>query len=131
MGVARRPQNMNGARVFVTVVCALVVVDSAAADLDLNVFYLEEENYSAVRLTCTEGGFTVTNVEFLKDGDLITSTSDLVTVTNMGVGEISFTFTQQLEGMFSCRRGGGGDESEKIGLAGIRLLKLLFLLQML
>ena len=108
----------------VSVICALVVVDSAAADLDLNVFYLEEENYSAVRLTCTGGGLTVTNAEFLKDGDLITSTSNLVTVTNIGSGEISFTFTQQQEGMFSCRSGGGagGDESEKIGLAGTYVL---------
>ena len=108
----------------VSVICALVAVDSAAAVVRLNVFYpeREEENYSAVRLTCTEGGLTVTNVEFLKDGDLITSTSNLVTVTNIGSGEISFTFTQQQEGMFSCRRGGGGDESEKIGLAGTYVL---------
>ena len=121
----------EGAGVLVQVVCALVAVDLAAAVIKLNVFYpeREEENYSAVRLTCTEGGLTVTNAEFLKDGDLITSTSNLVTVTNIGSGEISFTFTQQQEGTFSCRRGSGGDESEKIGLAGIKLLKLLFLLQ--
>ena len=124
----------EGTRFFVQVICALVAVDLAAAFIRLNVDYpeREEENYSVVRLTCTEGGLTVTNAEFLKDGDLITSTSNLVTVTNIGSGEISFTFTQQQEGMFSCRRGSGGDESEKtVGLAGIRLLKLLFLLQML
>ena len=114
----------------VAVVCALVAVDLTDAIIKLNVIY-PEENYSVVRLTCTEGGFTVTNAEFLKDGVALTSTSNLVIVTNIDSGEISFTFTQQQEGMFSCRSGGGGDESVKIGLAGIKLLKLLILIAIL
>ena len=117
--------------IVVLVICALVAVDLVPADLDLNVFYPVEENYSVVRLTCTEVGLDVADAEFLKDGVALPSSNNLVTVTNIGSGEISFHITQQQEGMFSCRSGGGGDESEKIGLAGIKLLKLLFLLQML
>lgn len=108
----------------ILVICAQIVavhLASAAVQLFLGVEYPEEGrgNYSVVKLTCRDVLFLEENAEFLKDGVVLTSgpASHQVTITNTGNGEISFIFTQQQEGNFSCRR--GGDVSEEIGLAGI------------
>lgn len=107
-------------RELLRVLVALIMVSFfARAQVELRVSYPEPANYSVVMLACTdEFGVRQNDVEFLKNGLVLNSGSskDQVTVTNTSCGEITFTFSQAQEGLFSCRS--GSIMSSEIGLAG-------------
>jgi hypothetical protein len=68
------------------------------------------DNYSVVALRCAKNNAFLDPLDsaqlpatFLRDGQMITSDSTLVTVTGTGADTLSFQFTQEQEGMFRCR----------------------------
>ena len=77
-----------------------------------------------MKLTCLRENLPQSDAEFFKDGTPLTSGSEShqVTITSTGSGEITFSFTQEQEGYFSCRS--RGRFSDEIGLAGIPYNKL-------
>ena len=114
---------MEGCRVLlVQVICALVVVDLATAELELDVEYPDMSNRGRVTLTCRDGLRVLPGAVFQKSGSALTpgTDSDQVTsITDEGVGVVTITFTQAQEGFFRCV-GPPGDSrmSPEIGLAG-------------
>ena len=111
---------------FLGVFCALFTSYLSEEDTaKLSVQYpAVSGNYSVVTLTCRDAfGNKLSGAEFLKNGTLLTSgpESHQVTIINdTGDGEISFSFTQEQEGVFSC--GKGENVSAGIGLAGKNLV---------
>ena len=106
---------------FLGVFCALPAPYlSEENTAKLSVQYPVSGNYSIVRATCRDvSGDKLSSAEFLKNGTVLTSgpESHQVTIINdTGDGEISFSFTQEQEGVFSC--GKGKNRSAGIGLAG-------------
>ena len=108
---------MEGCRVLlVQVICALVVVDLATAELELDVAYPDMSNRGRVTLTCRDGLRGLAGAVFQKDGVPLTqgTASDQVTsLINVGDGVVTITFTPDQEGVFRCVR-----TSPEIGLAG-------------
>lgn len=111
----------------------LAMASFSGAQVELHVSYPEPVNYSVVMLACTdEFGVRQDDVEFLKNGHVLNSGSskDQVTVTNTSYGEITFTFSQAQEGLFSCRS--GSRMSSEIGLAGTYIIthsyKIIFII---
>ena len=109
---------MDVACVLVQVFCALGMVDVALAQLALSVDYPDPQNPNLVMLTCREPVFAVMGAEFQKDGAPLTSgpSSHQVNITNLGIGRVTFTFTQAQEGAFRCIF--EGHTSSEIELAG-------------
>ena len=106
---------------FLRVFCALLApYPSEGNTVQLGVQYPVSGNYSVVRATCRDvSGDKLSSAEFLKNGTVLTSGPERhqVTISNdTGDGEISFSFTQEQEGVFSCRK--GENVSAGIGLAG-------------
>ena len=86
----------------------------------LDVQYPDNNNYSLVKLTCLRGTLPQTDAEFFKDGTILTSGSESHQATILNStdsGEITFLFTQDQEGYFSCHS--RNHSSDEIGLAGI------------
>ena len=113
----------------ITVYLAAVCVLQVALAVELRVEYplvdavSADGNYSVVTLSCLRNTlgeplqrdqFPAT---FLRNGSVITPNSSLVTVTSGGSENISFVFTQEQEGEFSCRTA-LGEVSNTVGLAG-------------
>ena len=107
---------------LVRVICALVVVDLATAQLELHVEYPDISNRGRVMLTCRDGLRNLTGAVFQKNGSALTqgTASDQVTsLTNEGDGVVTITFTQPQEGFFRCVAPPGDSRvSPEIGLAG-------------
>lgn len=101
---------------------AMCVVSFTAA-LNLIVTYPEPKNFSVVKLTCQDdSGIPLNNSEslrFLKNGTQLTSGSEShqVTINMTSTDDITFSFTQEQEGFFSCTRP-RANASDEIGLAG-------------
>ena len=113
----------GGALIFVQVICGLVLLlEPATAALELSVTYPIPGNRSVVDLSCRQSGdlFNVDGAEFLRNNDVITTDSDLVSVVSEGTGTIRFSFTQQQEGTFTCTD--QTSASNAIGLAGKSVL---------
>ena len=89
------------------------------AEPQLDVDYPDVNNYSLVKLTCLRENLPQSDAEFFKDGTILTSGSEShqVTINSTGSGEITFSFTQEQEGYFSCHS--RDRSSDEIGLAGI------------
>ena len=85
----------------------------------LEVQYPDFNNYTLVKLSCLRENRPQSDAEFFKNGTSLTSGSGShqVTVNSTGSGEITFSFTQEQEGYFSCHS--RGHSSDEIGLAGI------------
>ena len=101
------------------VICALVVVDLATAQLELDVEYPDISNRGRVTLTCRDGLRRLAGAVFQKDGVALTQgpASDQVTsLTDEADGVVTISFTQAQEGLFRCVA--PGDSSPEIGLAG-------------
>lgn len=103
------------------VFCAFLAMHYVAGNTTakLQVEYPVNGNYSVVRVTCRDlVGDKLNGAEFLKNGTVLTSgpASHQVTITERGDGELSFIFTQEQEGVFSC--GGEDSMSAGVGLAG-------------
>ena len=99
-----------------SVVFWLVLVDLTAAIDQLNVAYPERDNqnYSVVTLSCQDGAFFVENAIYQRNGvDLETQ----VLVIDETDEEVTFVFTQDQEGWFTCG-GSTSDISPSVGLAG-------------
>ena len=115
---------MEGCRVLlVQVICALVVVDLATAELELDVEYPDMSNRGRVTLTCRDGLPPLAGAVFLKDGVNLTqgpASNQVTSLTNEGVGVVTITFTQAQEGVFRCvdRLDDDRISPEMIGLAG-------------
>ena len=88
------------------------------ASVKLQVSYPQAENYSYVRLTCTDDFNDPLDGVFLVDGTVIESDTTLITLTQQESDSIEFTFTQSQEGFFWCRALDDGVESPSTGLAG-------------
>ena len=97
---------MEGCRVLlVQVICALVVVDLATAELELDVTYPDTDNRGRVTLTCRDDLRGLAGAVFQKNGSALTqgTASDHVTsLTNGADGVVTITFTQAQEGFFRC-----------------------------
>ena len=111
---------MESTRVLVKVICALAVLELAAAELDMDVEYPDMPiNRSRVMLTCRNGLRPLSGAQFEKDGVPLApgqANNQVISLTNEGDGEVTFTFTQAQEGNFRCA--GGGEMSDPIGLTG-------------
>ena len=72
-----------------------------------------------MKLTCLRENLPQSDAEFRKDEANLTSGSEShqVAINSTGSGEITFSFTQEQEGYFSCHS--RGHSSDEIGLAGI------------
>ena len=81
--------------------------------------YPDVKNYSLVKLTCQREILPQDDAEFFKDGAILTtgSESHQVTINSTDSGEITFSFTQEQDGYFSCHS--RNHSSAVIGLAGI------------
>ena len=110
---------MEGPRVFVQVICAtLVVVELAAAQLEMGVLYPDSGNRSHVWLRCMRSNGSnmgLPGAQFSRNGSLLTA-EDVTSLTDAGNGEVTFIFTQAQEGFFRCVH--EGQMSPEIGLAG-------------
>jgi hypothetical protein len=95
-------------------VCVLVLLQSVcltgAVLLVVTFPEANVDNYSVVALRCAKNNAFLDPLDsaqlpatFLRDGQMITSDSTLVTVTGTGADTLSFQFTQEQEGMFRCR----------------------------
>ena len=74
-----------------------------------------------MRLSCLDGSEYVSNAFFMKDGEDL---AQQVSVINTGDGVITFAFTQDQEGLFSCRSISNDIISPPAALAGIHLCNL-------
>ena len=113
---------MDVACVLLQVICALGMVNIALAQLALIVDYPDPQNPNLVMLTCTDPIFVVMGAQFQKDGIPLTSgpSSHQVNITNLGIGRVTFTFTQAQEGAFRCIF--EGQTSSEIELAGNQMV---------
>ena len=114
---------MEGCRVLlVQVICALVVVDLATAELEIDVAYPDIGNRGRVTLTCRDSLRRLADAVFEKTEVPLTQgrASDQVTsITMEGDGRVTITFTQAQEGFFHCVAPLGDSRmSREIGLAG-------------
>ena len=106
----------------------LVLLDSSARPeaIVVAVEYPTVDNFTVVSLSCLQNLFKdpleagQTPATFLRNGSVITPDSLLVTVTREEADSISFVFTQEEEGFFSCRTA-RGELSGEVGLAGMIL----------
>ena len=95
-----------------------IVTSSDSVDPFLSITYPQPENYSLVRLTCTDPFGDSVPANFKFNGTPIGLTTTL-TVTERTNHSIDVIFTQSQEGFFSCES--GGTPSDPVGLAGIIL----------
>ena len=115
---------MEGCRVLlVQVICALVVVDLATAQLELDVEYPDTSNRGRVMLTCRDGLRGLAGAVFQKDRVHLTPGPDSDQVTSLTDevdGVVTITFTPAQEGVFRCVGPLPGDSRipPETGLAG-------------
>ena len=105
---------------LVQVICALVVVDLATAELELDVAYPDTDNRGRVTLTCRDGLRGLADAVFQKDEVALTqgtASHQVTSLTNEADGVVTISFTQAQEGFFRCVAP-PGDSSPEIGLAG-------------
>ena len=104
------------------VICALVVVDLATAQLVLDVEYPDMSNRGRVTLTCRDGLRGLADAVFQKDGVPLTqgtASHQVTSITDEADGVVTITFTQAQEGVFRCVDPPGDSRmSPEIGLAG-------------
>ena len=100
-----------------TYICLGDCTSTECNSVELQVHYPENENenYSVVQLTCFDGSSLVSNAVFMKDG---MNLAEQVSVTYTGIGFVTFAFTQDQEGNFSCRSSSSNSTSPPRGLAG-------------
>ena len=109
----------GGALIFVQVIFGLVsLLDPATAALELSVAYPDPSNRSVVELSCREGVFPVDGAQFRRNDAVITTNNGLVSDVSESTGTITFSFTQQQEGVFTCTHQTSTSPSNAIGLAG-------------
>ena len=112
---------MKGARVLVKVICVLAVAELAAAVLQMEVVYPDgTSNPSCVRLICRNDTTLrrVSDAQFQKNGVPLSQGPGRDQVTSLveGDGEVTFTFTQDQEGIFRCVH--NDEMSQEINLTG-------------
>ena len=104
------------------VICALVVVDLATAQLELDVEYPDTDNRGRVTLTCRDGLRRLADAVFQKNEVPLTqgtASHQVTSLTNEADGVVTITFTQAQEGFFRCVAPPGDSRmSPEIGLAG-------------
>ena len=117
----------GGALIFVQVICGLIsLLEPATASLELGVAYPIISIRSVVELSCREDNFNPANgAQFRRNNEVITTDSDLVSVVSEGTGTITFSFTQQQEGVFTCTD--QTSTSNAIALAGKYVLHVVLM----
>ena len=116
----------GGALIFVQVICGLIsLLEPATASLELGVAYPIISNRSVVELSCREGVFRVDGAKFRRNNTVIITNNGLVSVVSEGTGTITFSFTQQQEGVFTCTD--QTSTSNAIALAGKYVLHVVLM----
>ena len=98
------------------VICLFALMELTAALPQLNVVYPEHDNqnYRVVTLSCRDAVFFVQNAIYRRNGaDL----GAVVNVTDLTDEDVTFFFTQEQEGWFTCGPS-TNNMSPSIGLAG-------------
>ena len=101
-----------------TCLLLLVVVNVAETAVGLEVHHpLAPNNYSEVRLTCTDGFVPITGSVVFWRYETDISEPGVVSNLEHEMNSVSFTFNQQQEGTFSCGEH-DGRKSTPVDLAG-------------
>ena len=117
---ARVLEGVRTSTMVTVVICLFVLMELTAAQPQLNVVYPERDdnqNYSVVTLSCQESAISailVQNAIYQRNG---AGLGTVVNVIDLTVEDVTFVFTQEQEGWFTCGPN-TNNMSPSIGLAG-------------
>ena len=113
---ARVLEGVRTSRMVMVVICLFALMELTAAQPQLNVDYPEgdNQNYSVVTLSCRDAAFFVQNAVYQRNGADLGAVVNVIDLTDE---EVTFVFTQEQEGWFTCGTS-PNNLSPSIGLAG-------------